>query len=163
MYPAPETITVPVHDNIAAFETNRYIDQDHWTRIPMTWFAPSGAVVKRLGDFGQLNTVLPDPELDAAVRTKNASTWDSVTVVPRAGNQSTTFTVAFRRPVSGAYHYTFRFSGPTPHAGCYSPVSLTPINRGPDLGIPSAASDRSQALSSPPNPGVRAHTTSASR
>jgi hypothetical protein len=130
-YPAPETITVPVHDNVAAFETDRYIDQDHWSRIGMIWYGPSGAIVKRTGEFDQLNTVLPDPTLSTA----GSGPWDSSTVVPSAGNQSTTFTAAFRRPVSGAYHYAFLFSGPTAHAGCYSPVSQTPIIRGPDLGI----------------------------
>jgi hypothetical protein len=103
----------------------------------MIWYAPSGAIVKRIGDFSQLNTVLPDPRLSGAPRTRNPSSWDSVTVIPSVGGQSTTFTVAFRRPVSGAYHYAFSFSGPSARSGCYSPVSQTPIIRGPDLGIPS--------------------------
>jgi hypothetical protein len=139
-YPKPETITVPVHDNIAAFQTDRYIDEDHWSRIGMTWYAPSGAILKRTGDFSQLNSIGPDPMLSAAVRINNPSTWDAVTVVPRNGNPSTTFTIAFRRPVSGAHRYAFLFSGPTANGGCASPVSHTPIIRGPDLGIPSNGS-----------------------
>lgn len=137
-YPAPERITVPVHDNIAAFETDRYIDQDHWSRIGMIWYAPSGAVLKRTGSFEQFNSVVPDPTLSSPVRKKNPSSWDSVTVIPATGSGSTTFTVAFRRPVSGAYRYAFRFSGPTARSSCSSPVNQTPIIRGPALGIPSS-------------------------
>jgi hypothetical protein len=136
-YPATQTIAVPVHNNIVAFQTDRYIDQDHWSKIGMIWYAPSGAVVKRIGAFSQLNAVLPDPTLDYTVRTENPSKWDSVVVVPNAGGQSATFTVAFRRPASGAYRYAFRFTGPSPQAGCYSPVGQAAIIRGPDLGIPS--------------------------
>jgi hypothetical protein len=136
-YPATETITLPVHNNIVAFQTDRYIDQDHWSKIAMIWYAPSGTVVKRIGDFSQLNAILPDPMLDFLVRTENPSHWDRLVVVPNAGGQSATFTVAFRRPVSGAHRYAFRFTGPSPQAGCYSPISKTPTVRGPDLGIPS--------------------------
>ena len=136
-YPTQETITVPVHDNIAAFQTDRYIDQDHWNRVGMTWYAPSGAIVKRTGDFRQLNSVLPDPMLPVGVGIKHPS-LGSVAVVPRNGSRSTTFTVAFRRPVSGAYRYAFSFSGPAAAGGCFSAVSQTPIIRGPDLGIPSS-------------------------
>ena len=34
-YPASQTITVPVHNNIAAFQTDRYIDEDRWSKIGM--------------------------------------------------------------------------------------------------------------------------------
>jgi hypothetical protein len=105
----------------------------------MIWYAPSGAIVKRTGDFSQLNTVLPDPTPSAPVRTKNPSSWDSFTVVPSTGTQSTTFTLAFRRPVSGSYRYAFRFSGPTARGHCASPVGPAPIIRGPSLGIPSTS------------------------
>jgi hypothetical protein len=135
-YPAPETITVPVKNNIAAFETDRYIDEDHWGQVGMIWYAPSGAIVKRIGDFNQLDAVRPDPTLNYAIRTENPSHWDAVNVIPSIGNTSTTFTIAFRRPTTGPYHYAFRFSGPAAQADCYSPVSQTPIIRGPNLGIP---------------------------
>lgn len=137
-YPTPETITVPVHDNIAAFETDRYIDQDHWSMVGMIWYARSGAIVKRIGNLNQLHSVRPDPLLDHGVSTANPSTWDSLTVIPHAGSTATTFTMAFRRPLAGAYRYVFRFSGPAPHTGCYSPVRQA-IIRGPDLGISSTS------------------------
>jgi hypothetical protein len=136
VYPASETITVPVHNNIAAFETDRYIDEDHWGQVGMVWYAPSGAVVRRSGDSSELDAVRPDPMLDYSIRTENPSHWDRLEVIPGTGSPSTTFTIAFRRPVTGPYRYAFRFSGPSAEAGCYSPVSPTPIVRGPDLGIP---------------------------
>jgi hypothetical protein len=139
VYPAAQTITVPVHNNIAAFQTDRYIDEDHWSKIGMIWYASSGASVKRIGEFSKLNTVLPDPELSANVRTKPQSSWDSVAVIPKTGSRSTTFTLAFRRPVSGAHRYTLRFTGPPTRPGCTSPVSQPPITRGPHLGVPSTA------------------------
>ncbi len=138
VYPTPETITAVVHDNIAAFVTDRYIDQDHWSMVGMIWYAPSGAIVKRIGNLNQLNSVRPDPMLDHGVSTAKPSTWDSLTVIPHAGSTATTFTIAFRRPLAGAYRYVFRFSGPTPHTGCYSPANQA-IIRGPDLGIPSTS------------------------
>jgi hypothetical protein len=91
-YPAPETITVAVHDNIAAFEIDRYIDQDHWSRIGMIWYAPSGAIVTRIGDFRQLSTVRPDPHLSYTVRTQPPSKWDS----PRRGQIASTQITAQR-------------------------------------------------------------------
>jgi hypothetical protein len=135
-YPAPETVTVTVHNNIAAFQTERYIDEDHWGEVGMVWYAPSGAIVKRIGDFNQLDAVRPDPTLDYAVRTESPSKWDSARVLPSVGGMSTTFTVAFRRPVTGPDRYAFRFSGPSAGSGCYSHVSQTSIIRGPVLGIP---------------------------
>jgi hypothetical protein len=75
--------------------------------------------------------------LTVPVRTHNRSAWDSAKVIPSAGTGSTTFTVAFRRPVGGAHRYAFRFTGPAARTGCTSPVSPTPIVRGPALGIPS--------------------------
>jgi hypothetical protein len=71
--------------------------------IGMIWWAPSGAIVKRIGDFSQLNSVRPDPMLGYLVRTENPSKWDSLTVIPHAGSTSTTFTIAFRRLLTGAY------------------------------------------------------------
>jgi hypothetical protein len=138
VYPSPETIMVPVQNNIAAFKTDRYIDQDHWSMIGMTWYAPSGATVKRIGNFNQLNTVRPDPPPFRQGRNQNPAKWDELAMVPRTGSPSTTFTAAFRRPVTGAYRYVFRFSGPTPRTGCYSPVNQAVI-RGPYLGIPSVS------------------------
>ncbi|MGH2893265.1 MAG: hypothetical protein ACRDPM_08350 [Solirubrobacteraceae bacterium] len=138
-YPAAQTFTVPVHNNIAAFQTDRYIDEDHWSKIGMIWYAPSGAIVKRIGEFSKLNAVLPDPMLALAVRTKPQSSWDSVAVIPKIGSRTTTFTLAFRRPVSGAHRYTLRFTGPPARSGCSSPASQPPVTAGPDLGIPSTA------------------------
>ena len=138
-YPTTQTITVPVHNNIAAFQTDRYTDQDHWSAIAMTWHGPSGAIVKRLGNFGQLNTVLPDPNPSLGPPTNSPSRQSALVVIPRTGGRATTFTMAFRRPVSGSQRYVFTFTGPHPSAGCYSPAAHSPITRGPDLGIPSTA------------------------
>ena len=98
----------------------------------------SGAVVKRIGNLNQLHESARTrcSIMVSVSRTHRHGTRS--TAIPHAGSTATTFTMAFRRPLAGAYRYVFRFSGPAPHTGCYSPVSQA-IIRGPDLGIPSTS------------------------
>jgi hypothetical protein len=93
---------------------------------------------RRIGDVSQLSSVRPDPMLASRIGTESPSKWDSLTVIPQVASTSTTFTIAFRRPLTGAQRYVFRFTGPIRRTGCYLPVNQ-PIMRGPNLGIPSTS------------------------
>jgi hypothetical protein len=76
---------VHVHDNIAAFEVNRYADD---IQPVMIWYGPGGRLIKRVGDFSTLNCVVAPPTpTPATARSRRAerdpSTPNPVTVTPQ--------------------------------------------------------------------------------
>jgi hypothetical protein len=142
-------VTAIVHNNVAAFSVDRYID-DVGTNY-MIWYGPSGHVIKRIGDFRKLNQVIPPPTPAPATPLSraaqhNPATPNPVSVTPRIGGPHTTFTVRFRLLLNQAF-YEFRFSGPG-GPGCHG---RTP--QGSDGSIGGGRKDiRGQIFSEPFQP-----------
>lgn len=125
-------ITVPVRDNVAAFQTTRSADSINFQ--DMIWYGPDGNVVRRIGNSRNLNRVVPPPRPSpptALSRRAQAdpSTPNPVSVTPRIGGLHTTFTISFRLLLSGA-SYQYRFSGPG-GTGCHG---KTPSRAGGGIG-----------------------------
>ena len=125
-------ITVPVHNNVAAFRSTRYADDIGFNH--MVWYGPAGNVVRRIGDNSSLNRVVPPPRTSpptALSRRAQAdpATPNPVSVTPRIGGPHTVFTISFRLLISGAV-YQYLFSGPG-GPGCHG---KTPTGAGGGVG-----------------------------
>ncbi len=113
-YKHPLAITVPVHHNVAAFQTTRYADAIGFQH--MIWLGASGTVVRRFGINRSLNRVVPPPRGSPPTALSrralaDPSTPNPVSVTPRTGGPHTTFTISFRLLLTGAF-YQYLFSGP---------------------------------------------------
>jgi hypothetical protein len=125
-------ITVPVHNNVAAFQSTRYADDigfDH-----MIWYGPAGNIVRRIGSNSKLNRVIPPPRPSPPTALSrraeaNPATPNPVWVTPRIGGPHTTFTISFRLLINGAA-YQYLFSGPG-GPGCHG---KTPTRGGGGIG-----------------------------
>jgi hypothetical protein len=108
------SITVPVHDNIAAVQIDRQYDTGNQ---PATiWYAADGRELKQLGNFGTLNRVVPEPlpgpeTPQSRAAEKNPSTPNPVWVTPAVGTAHSAFRVHFRVLLNEA-EYVTRLSGP---------------------------------------------------
>jgi hypothetical protein len=107
-------ITVPVHNNVAAFQSTRYADDIGLNH--MIWYGPTGNIVRRIGNNSNLNRVTrpPKPSSPTALSLRaeaNPATPNPVWVTPRTGGPHTTFTISFRLLINGAA-YQYLFSGP---------------------------------------------------
>jgi hypothetical protein len=103
------SVSVPVHDNLAAVQVNRECCNG---QIPMLWYGAHGQIIKRIGDFMNLNRVIPPPKpgpetpLSRAAE-RNPSTPNPVWVRPQTGGPHTNFAVHFRVLLNDAdYQYT---------------------------------------------------------
>ena len=85
-------ITVPVHNNVAAFQSTRYADDigfDH-----MIWYGPAGHIVRRIGNSRNLNRVIPPPKPSPPTALSRRAEADPATpnpvwVTPRIGGPHT--------------------------------------------------------------------------
>jgi hypothetical protein len=112
VYPHSQTLTVPVHDNVAAVQVARSIPAG---QLPMIWYGSDGHVVKRIGDVAGVNRVVatpkPGPETPLSrAAERDPSTPNRVWVTPRVGGRDTIFKVHFRLLLNGA-DYSYRLSG----------------------------------------------------
>lgn len=113
----PLTVSVPVHDNIAAAR----LPKRGFSPAVTTWFDAAGAVIARHGNPHLLDRVLPTPK--AAPPTalsrraqRNPATPNPITASPRTGRAHTVFTLGFTVLISRvAYHVTVTGG---PHSGC---------------------------------------------
>lgn len=107
------SVSVPVYHNIVAVQIDRQFDRPD---PPMIWYAANGTVIKRIGDFRDLNRVVPEPlpgpetPLSRAAE-KDPSTPNPVWVTPAIGSARTGFTFHFHVLLNEA-SYTTRLSGP---------------------------------------------------
>lgn len=125
-------ITVPVHHNIAAFQSTRNADDIGLNH--MIWYGPTAKIVRRIGNNSTLNRVIPPPKPSppsALSRRAEAdpATPNPVWVTPRTGGPHTTFTISFRLLINGAA-YQYLFSGPG-GPGCHG---KTPTRGGGGIG-----------------------------
>jgi len=108
IYPRSNKVTVRVHDNIAAAEVQRNLPG---VAVPMVWYSPDGAVLKRLGNLAAVNRVAappqPSPETPLSrAAERNPSTSNRVWVTPAVGGPHTKFMLHFRVLLNDAdYHY----------------------------------------------------------
>jgi hypothetical protein len=101
----PASITSLVHDNIAAFDTDR--DADAVGTEDMIWYGPAGNVLRLIESNDCLDRVVParhpSPQTALSERAeKDPSTANSVTVTPARGRPHTTFDVSFRLLLTNA-------------------------------------------------------------
>ncbi|MGH2895546.1 MAG: hypothetical protein ACRDPM_20085, partial [Solirubrobacteraceae bacterium] len=106
------TVTATVQGNVAAVQVPR---ECCGSNLPMIWYAPDGHVVKRLGNFREVNRVLPTPKpgpetSQSRAAERDPSTPNHLWVTPAAGGPHAPFTVHFRLLLSDA-GYRFTFSG----------------------------------------------------
>ena len=107
-------ITVPVHNNVAAFQSTRYADDIGLNH--MIWYGTTGQIVRRIGNSRNLNRVIPPPKPSPPTTLSRRAKADPATpnpvwVTPRIGGPHTTFTISFRLLINGAA-YQYLFSGP---------------------------------------------------
>jgi hypothetical protein len=113
VYRHSSTVTVTVHDNIAAVQVDREFDG---AEPLMVWYAADGQVIKRIGNFATVNRVTappkPGPEtaLSRAAQ-RDPSTPNPVWVTPAVGGPHTNFKIHFRVLLNDA-DYRYRLSGP---------------------------------------------------
>lgn len=104
------TAVAPVHGNVAAVQVPRACCGSN---LPMIWYAPDGHVVKRLGNFADVNRVHPTPKPGpetprSRAAERDPSTPNPVWVTPAVGGPHAAFTVHFRLLLSDAdYHFSF--------------------------------------------------------
>lgn len=106
------TVTVPVHDNVAAVQVDRQCCQG---RAPMIWYAADGHVVRRVGNPAAANRVIPAPApgpetAQSRAAERDPSTPNRVWVTPSVGGPHTDFKVHFRVLLNDA-DYSYRLSG----------------------------------------------------
>jgi hypothetical protein len=106
------TVTARVRGNVAAVQVPRECCAGE---PPMTWYAPDGQVVKRLGDPAAANRVVsppkPGPETaQSRAAEHDPSTPNRVWVTPVTGGPHANYLVHFRILLNDA-DYTFHFSG----------------------------------------------------
>ena len=131
-YKHPLAISVPVHDNVAAFQTTRYADAIGFEN--MIWYGSGGNVVRRIGTARNLNHVTPPPGPSPPTALSRRAEADPATpnpvwVTPQTGGPHTTFTISFRLLINGA-SYQYLFSGPG-GADCHG---KTPTRGGGGIG-----------------------------
>jgi hypothetical protein len=112
IYPTALRVTVPVHGNVAAVQVKRELDGGG---VPMIWYNPDGQVIKRIGDLGTVNRVLPSPQpgpqtARSRAAERDPSTPNRVWVTPATGNQHAKYAVHFRLLLNDA-DYRFQISG----------------------------------------------------
>jgi hypothetical protein len=106
------TVVAPVHGNVAALQVPR---ECCGSNVPMIWYAADGHVVKRLGDFRNVNRVLPTPQPgpqtpQSRAAQRDPSTPNRVWVKPATGGPHASYTVHFRILLNDA-DYRFHVSG----------------------------------------------------
>jgi hypothetical protein len=114
VYAHPLSVSVPVHDNIAAVQIDRQFDK---CCTPMIWYAPDGRELKQFGNFHTLNRAVPEPlpgpeTPQSRAAERNPSTPNPVWVTPVAGTAHSPFRVHFRVLLSEA-EYVTRLTGPS--------------------------------------------------
>ncbi|MGP0047969.1 MAG: hypothetical protein ACLPZR_03840 [Solirubrobacteraceae bacterium] len=151
LYKHSLSITVAVHDNIAAFQVDRYADAVGTEN--MIWYGPTGNVVRRIGNTRNLNRVIPGPkpspptELSRRAQ-RNPATPNPVFVTPAAGGPHTTFTITFRLLLTGK-SYQYIVTGPG------GPGCRGTIRYGGGGGIGGGPTDvRGQIWTEPFSPGT---------
>ena len=106
------TMIAPVDGNVAAIQVPR---ECCGSNVPMIWYGADGHVVKRLGNFADVNRVLPTPKPGPETSQSRAADRDPPTpnhvwVSPSSGGPHTNYTVHFRILLNDA-DYRFAFSG----------------------------------------------------
>jgi len=112
IYPSSTNVTVPVHGNVAAAEVPRNLPG---VAVPMIWYSPDGAVVKRFGNLAAVNRVVappqPGPETSLSrAAERNPSTPNRVWVTPAVGGPHTKFMLHFRVLLNDA-DYRYQLTG----------------------------------------------------
>jgi hypothetical protein len=112
IYPHTLTVTVAVHNNVAAAEVNRELDG---AGPLMIWYSADGHIVKRIGNFARANRVIPPPQpgpetAQSRAAERDPSTPNRVWVTPSVGGPHTMFKLHFRVLLNDA-DYTYRLTG----------------------------------------------------
>jgi hypothetical protein len=112
VYPRSQSVTVPVHDNVAFAQINRECCNGS---LAMRWYAGDDRVIKVIGNSDASNRVTgpkpaPETPLSRAAE-RNPSTPNPVHVVPNSGGPNMTFEIQWRLLLSDA-DYRITATGP---------------------------------------------------
>lgn len=112
VFPAPLVVTAPVADNTILLRLPRGAGDaaPDW----IDWYDAGGKRIKRVTLYHAPATPILRPREDAASMEarKHPSAPNPVTVEPVSGSPQTTFTIAFRRLVTGTLGVRYRVDGP---------------------------------------------------